>query len=419
MKIRRLVLTILMLLALIPSLARPAAASEEMDIVKKILAYYCHYQEASETDISRLLEQLEALDPASAEAWRQILETWRWAVEDLDHSWDVLPDGLPEDNSLCIIVMGFRLYSGGGMSPELIHRLEVALASAEKYPNAYILCTGGGTASNAHVTEAGQMAKWLEEQGVAPERIIIERRSYSTEDNVMLSYEILSRDYPHVRSIALISSDYHLRRCHLLFQAGIVLPEPDLPYTIVASAGFEAGYEGTNEGYFEETTNLGRMIGAYTTNPKKPILSVLTGVRVSGITEYTTGDDLALSVTAEYDCGYSREVTAKSDFSGFDSTRSGDQVITVTYTESGVTMESTITVTVTPPPTTVPPTTQPEVTIRATTPPETMAEQIQTDSGKSDLWILYPTLGIGLAGIVILCLAARPRRGKYEKRRKS
>ena len=316
--------------------------------------------------------------------------------------------------------MGFRLYSGGGMMPELIQRLEVALASAEKYPNAYILCTGGGTdPNNSYVTEAGQMAKWLEEQGIAPERIIMERRSFSTEDNAVLSYDILSREYPQVRSIALVSSDYHLRRCHLLFQAGIVLPEPDLPYTIVGSAGFEAGYEGSNEGYFEETTNLGRMLGLYTSYLPKPVLSVLTGIQVSGMLQYTAGEELDLSVTAEYDCGFVRDVTSKANFSGFDPNQSGEQEVCVTYEENGVAMSANITVTVTPPPTTVPPTTQPEISVPASTAPETEPAPEETVSGKDTSGMILPILAAAFIFIVILSLFARPRRGKFEKRRNS
>ena len=92
MKIKRLILTLLMLSALLPALFLSADASEETDIVKNLLAYYCHYQETSETDLNRLLAQLEELNPASAESWRTILDTWRWAVEDFEISWDVLPD---------------------------------------------------------------------------------------------------------------------------------------------------------------------------------------------------------------------------------------------------------------------------------------------------------------------------------------
>lgn len=72
---------------------------------------------------------------------------------------DVLPDGLPDTDELCIVVLGFQLNPDGSMRDELINRLNVALRSAEKYPNAYIVCTGGGTASgNASATEAGEMA---------------------------------------------------------------------------------------------------------------------------------------------------------------------------------------------------------------------------------------------------------------------
>lgn len=420
MKIKRLALVLALVLALILPLSQPAAAASETDIVKKILAYYCHYQEAAQTDISRLLEQLEEVSPSSAEAWRQILEIWRWSVEDLEVNWDVLPDGLPQDDSLCIIVMGFRLNDGGVMDPELLSRLEVALASAEKYPNAYILCTGGGTAPhNPYVTEAGQMAKWLEEQGIAPERIIVENRSISTEENAMFAYRILQKDYPQVRSIALVSSDYHLRRCHLLFRAGILLPEPDLDYTIVGDACFEAGYEGEYEGYFEETANLGRMLDIWTYHLPKPTLSVLTGIQVSGSTECEFGEAPHLTVTADYDSGFSREIVTGWEISGFDPSLAGEQEVTVSYTENGVTMTGTILVHVAPPPTTEAPTTQPETTASTTPPAETAppTEEPSPEPEKSPVLLL--TLASAVLGIGLLALIFRPRRGKYEKRRKA
>ncbi len=78
-----------------------------------------------------------------------------------------------DHGSSYVVILGFQLNPDGSMKDELIERLKVGLKSAEKYPNAYIVCTGGGTAAeNAEATEAGEMAKWLEEQGVAKERII-------------------------------------------------------------------------------------------------------------------------------------------------------------------------------------------------------------------------------------------------------
>ena len=53
------------------------------------------------------------------------------------------------------------------MKDELIERLNTALRSLEKYPNAYVVCTGGGTAAdNDSATEAGEMAKWLIERAL-------------------------------------------------------------------------------------------------------------------------------------------------------------------------------------------------------------------------------------------------------------
>ena len=417
MKIQRLIIILALVPALFFFLVRPAAATMETDIVKKILAYYCHYQEAAETDIARLLEKLEEINPESAEAWRQILESWRMVVEDLEVNWDVLPDGLPQDDSLCIIVMGFRLNDGGSMSSELLSRLEVALESAQKYPHAYILCTGGGTAlSNSYVTEAGQMAKWLEQQGIDPERIIVESRSLSTEENAMFAYRILEKDYPQVTSIALISSDYHLRRCHLLFRAGILLPDPDLNYTIVGDACFDAGSEGAQEGYFEETANLGRMLDIWTVNPSKPTLSTLTGIQVSGVTEYGYGEELNLSVTAQYDNGYSRDPSSGIEISGFDPTLPGAQTLTVTYRENGVTMTQDISVTVSAPPTTEPSTVPPETTAPSL-PPETQPEATPSPARGGNWRILIPVFGAAILGIGLLCLISRPKRGKYERKR--
>ena len=250
MKLKRLFLTFLILLCMIPGLPRPAAAVSNEELIRQILIYYSHHQQAAETDIAHLLAQMEANDPEAAADWRQILSMWRWAVDDLEVTWDVLPDGLPQDDSLCIVVMGFHLTNEGEMFPELVQRLEVALASAEKYPNAYIVCTGGGTAPlNPHITEAGRMAGWLEAQGVDPNRIIIEDRSLSTEQNVLFTFNMLSRDYPQVNSLALISSDYHLRRCYLLFTAGIMLE--NMPYTIVglSTYTFASGHGSSHPTY--------------------------------------------------------------------------------------------------------------------------------------------------------------------------
>ena len=353
MRLKKAFLMLLVLLLLFPLLCRPVSAATEQDLICQILAYYGHHQKAAETDILRLLELLKQENPEAAEDWQQIVDKWNWVVEEYEVTWEVLPDGLPQDDSLCIIVMGFRLNYGGVMDQELIQRLEVALASAEKYPNAYIVCTGGGTtSSNPHVTEAGQMAAWLKENGVAAERIIVEDKSCSTEENAMNSYRILSRDYPHVKSLALVSSHYHLRRCHLLFNAAILLM--DMPYTITADACFDAGYEGTNEGYLEEMESLGNMVGLNLENSPAPELCRLTGISVQGNSEYQIGDRLNLTVTAKYDNGYTRDVTDLAKIAAFDTTTPGQQTLLIQYEENNIPQECNFAVEVILPPATAP-----------------------------------------------------------------
>lgn len=413
-KILSLLLVFSLICLLPPSVC---AAPAENGLIRQILLYYSQHRENAETDIADLLAQLEALNPETAEDWRQILSMWCWAAEDLELNWDTLPDGLPQDESLCIVVMGFQLEYGGGMSQELLRRLEVALASAQKYPNAYILCTGGGTApGNGAVTEAGQMAAWLEEAGIAPERIILENKSWSTELNALYGLKILSTQYPEIRSLALVSSHYHLRRCYLLFTAAIQINNPDLDYSVVGNACFDAGYEGTEEGYWEEAKSLGNMLGIALGSPTPPPLCALTGITVQGDTEYAFGDPLNLKVIAEYDSGFSREVTSGCEIPDFDPETPGTREITIRYTENGVTIEQQLTITIAPPPTTIPPATLPP---EAEAPRETAAPT-EPQSPRKDSFSPLPLLGIGGFILIrgLLRLVFRPYRGKYEKRRK-
>ena len=155
-----------------------------------------------------------------------------------------LPDDLPQDDTLVIEVLGFALQKDGSMREELIHRLETALACAQQYPNAYVLVTGGGTASQApEATEADAMAAWLLEHGLDESRLIIENRSKTTCENAVFSYEILRQDYPQVHTMAIVTSDYHIPLGCLLFQAWFLLntkaSAPDI--SVAAHASCLAG----------------------------------------------------------------------------------------------------------------------------------------------------------------------------------
>lgn len=209
-KIRRLVCTTLCLLLLS---ALPAAASEQTQtdaIVRDMIAYYFHYRQEAAAEIDNQLEILTSLDPEEGALWRAIMDSWAWINAEMPVNTGVLPDGLPTDDSLCIVVLGYGLKENGAMKQELIDRLEVALASAEKYPEAYVLCTGGETAQVPGISEAGQMGAWLLEKGLDQNRLILETQSLSTTANAQNSCALLWRDYPQISSIAIVTSDYHI-----------------------------------------------------------------------------------------------------------------------------------------------------------------------------------------------------------------
>lgn len=205
-----------------------------------------------DAQIRALEQQLREADPELGEAWTGIMDYWEYANREMPINTS-LPDDLPQDDSLCLVVLGFQLLYDGDMAPELLGRCELALQCARQYPNAYVAVTGGGTAGkDKSITEAGVMADWFIAQGIAPERIIREDASLTTDQNAINTCAILIRDYPQVRQLAIISSDYHLPLgCTMFTEAallcGFYLGE--VPYTVVSNAawatnGSTIGYKG-------------------------------------------------------------------------------------------------------------------------------------------------------------------------------
>ncbi len=204
----------------------PRARAEEVTAegcIQKLIAYYFHYRDQAAGEIGHQLAVLEELDPRQGAIWQEIMDRWAWANEEMPVYSEVLPDGLPEDDSLCIVVLGYGLEKDGGMKQELLDRLEVAYASAEKYPRAYVLCTGGETSAVPGISEAGEMGQWLLDMGLEEDRLILETKSLSTTENARNSCRLLRRDYPQVNTLAMVTSDYHIRWGTVSFQTETIL----------------------------------------------------------------------------------------------------------------------------------------------------------------------------------------------------
>ena len=230
-----------------PTLFNPPQGytEESYNLVSDMVYAYADRQDDAAEIIRDDLEQLNVLDPALGALWGKIIPLWSEVNRGLVIHDSILPDGLPEDESLCIVVLGFQLHPDGSMAEELRGRCETALRCAEKYPKALIAATGGGTAwQNPNATEAGVMAAWLTEHGVDASRILVEAESRTTADNAVFTSALLRERHPEVKSLAIVTSDYHMPLGVLLFQEEALLAEYEtgtLPFSVVSNAALDTG----------------------------------------------------------------------------------------------------------------------------------------------------------------------------------
>lgn len=207
------------------------------------IIYLYRYQPADRAEqVNARLSALREADPALGGTWTDIVAYWDFANTEMKPQYDVPPEGLPEDDSLCFVVLGYQLLYDGDMAPELLGRCETALSCLHRYPKACVAVTGGGTApGDRGATEAGVMADWLIAQGIDPARIIVEDASLTTDQNARNTCTILMRDYPQIRSLVIISSDYHLRLGCLMFEEAALLnayEHGEKPFTVVGNAAY-------------------------------------------------------------------------------------------------------------------------------------------------------------------------------------
>ncbi len=228
----------------IPTERIPLRYTEESYQIVSDLAYtYAARQREGTEEIEAGLARLRETDPRLECLWKKILQYWDFVNEELPELSSAVPAGLPEDDSLCIVVLGFQLHTDGSMAEELVGRCETALTLAEAYPEALIAVTGGGTAyQNRSVTEAGRMAEWFTEHGIAAERILMEDRSLTTADNAVFTSEILRREAPQVKTLVIVTSDYHMPLGALLFEEKALLleaEEGEKPFSVEAFAAYD------------------------------------------------------------------------------------------------------------------------------------------------------------------------------------
>ena len=110
-----------------------------------------------------------------------------------------------------IIVLGAGLI-GARVTPLLAARIDKGIELLARNPGAALILSGG-QGPGEDLAEGRAMADYAVRKGVDPEKIMVEDRSGSTEENLRFSRELMSGEKPRV---ILVTTAYHVFRALLL-----------------------------------------------------------------------------------------------------------------------------------------------------------------------------------------------------------
>ena len=244
------------------------------------------------------------------------------------------------------------------------------------------------------------MAKWLMEEGIAEERIIIEDESLSTVNNAQFTCALLNEEYPQIEHLAIVTSDYHQGRGALLFEAEAILS--GYAMSVVSIASYRTD-DHELDSLKQQASALAHLAGVSTENSERPKLTRLQEIVVSGDSRYPAGSELNLTVHALYSNGYRKNITANVNFSGFDFNKTGPQTVTVQYTQGEEVYRTIYDVEFLPPDTPIPAETTP------TEPIETAPVPEEEPTTKPSLPILI-SIAVCLICLLFLLLILKKRR---------
>lgn len=114
-------------------------------------------------------------------------------------------------NADYIVVLGAGI-TGNKVTPLLAARIEKGIELLGYNPNA-VLIMAGGQGLGEEIPESKAMAAYAVDQGVDPERIIMERKSVSTEENLRFSRELMKKQKPEM---IVVTTAYHVFRALIL-----------------------------------------------------------------------------------------------------------------------------------------------------------------------------------------------------------
>ena len=120
----------------------------------------------------------------------------------------------PEENADYIIVLGAAVRGDEPTSP-MLFRMHCACDYMEDNPNT-ILIASGGQGATENMSEAECIRRYLTEWGIAEDRIILEDKSTSTEENIRNSFKLIPENAGRV---GIVTNSFHIYRALLIAHA--------------------------------------------------------------------------------------------------------------------------------------------------------------------------------------------------------
>ena len=153
-----------------------------------------------------------------------------------------------------IIVLGAGII-GSRVTPLLAARIEKGIELLCYNPNA-VLIMSGGQGSGEDIPESEAMADYALDKGVSVEKIILEQKSVSTQENLCFSRELVNKQKPQ---IIIVTTAYHVFRALILAkQQGIRC----------------VGFGAKTKGYFTLNAFIREFVGYFKLTWKKHIIVI-------------------------------------------------------------------------------------------------------------------------------------------------
>lgn len=125
---------------------------------------------------------------------------------------DSEPDRGEEIDYIVILGAGLR---GSDISNMLRSRLEVAMEYASQNKSVPIIVSGG-QGEGEDRTEAEAMGEYLVENGFDRERILFERKSTSTQENLAFTKELVRARGDYNPNLLIVTSNFHMKRAKMI-----------------------------------------------------------------------------------------------------------------------------------------------------------------------------------------------------------